>query len=102
MDVRKHIPPIASCACCLGSMRISIGSMKILHKILLVLFFSLGARTEARTLALVGGRLIDGFGGPPLADSVILIDGERITKIGVVGALAVPNDAEVISTEGMD
>lgn len=52
--------------------------------------------------ALVGGRLIDGFGGPPLANSVILIDGERITAIGQVGTLQVPKGAEVISTEGMD
>ncbi len=52
--------------------------------------------------ALVGGRLIDGFGGPPLANSVILVENERITAIGVVGTLAVPKDAEVISTEGMD
>ena len=36
----------------------------------------------ARPTALVGGRLIDGFGGPPLANSVILIDNERITAIG--------------------
>ncbi len=56
----------------------------------------------ARPMALVGGRLIDGFGGPPLANSVILIDNERITAIGQVGTLAVPKDAEVISTEGMD
>ena len=46
--------------------------------------------------------MIDGFGGPPLANSVILIDNERITAIGQVGTLAVPKDAEVISTEGMD
>lgn len=51
--------------------------------------------------ALVGGTLIDGFGGAPLANSVILIQGERITKIGQVGQLAVPAGAEVISTEGM-
>ena len=56
----------------------------------------------ARPTALVGGRLIDGFGGPPLANSVILIDNERITAIGQIGTLAVPKDAEVISTEGMD
>src|SRR5262249_11186331 len=49
-----------------------------------------------------GGRLIDGFGGPPLANSVILIDGERISAIGQVGTLIVPPDAQVISTEGMD
>ncbi len=57
--------------------------------------------SPARTVALVGGRLIDGFGGPPLANSVILIEGERITAVGSVGSLAVPPDAEVISTEGM-
>ena len=54
------------------------------------------------TVALVGGRLIDGFGGPPLANSVILIEGDRIKAIGQVGKLAVPTGAEVISTEGMD
>lgn len=52
--------------------------------------------------ALVGGRLIDGNGGPPLADSVILVDGARITAIGTVATLAVPPGAETISTEGMD
>ena len=40
--------------------------------------------------ALVGGRLIDGQGGPPLANSVILVDGERITAIGTVATLPVP------------
>ncbi len=58
--------------------------------------------TAAPLKALVGGRLIDGNGGPPLANSVILVDGERITAVGTVGTLAVPAGAEVISTEGMD
>ncbi|HBL25527.1 MAG TPA: Xaa-Pro dipeptidase [Acidobacteria bacterium] len=51
--------------------------------------------------ALVGGRLIDGYGGRPLENSVVLIEGERITAVGRVGELAVPEGAEVISTEGM-
>lgn len=51
--------------------------------------------------ALVGGTLIDGFGGKPLENSVILIEGEKITKIGTVGNIEIPQDAEVISTEGM-
>lgn len=51
--------------------------------------------------AMVGGTLIDGFGGPPLRNSVILIEGDRIKAIGQVGSLTVPKDAEVISTEGM-
>ncbi len=58
-------------------------------------------RASARTVALVGGTLIDGYGGAPIRNSVILVEGERITHVGTVGTLAVPAGAEVISTEGM-
>jgi imidazolonepropionase-like amidohydrolase len=51
--------------------------------------------------ALVGGTLIDGFGGDPIKNSVIIIEGEKIVKVGQVGSLAIPADAEIISTEGM-
>jgi imidazolonepropionase-like amidohydrolase len=51
--------------------------------------------------ALVGGTLIDGFGGRPLRNSVVIVQGERISAVGTVGTLAVPGGAEVISTEGM-
>src|SRR5205814_2218007 len=66
------------------------------------LFFFIVASVQARPLALVGGRLIDGFGGHPLANSVIIVENERITAVGTVGTLQPPPDAEVISTEGMD
>lgn len=55
----------------------------------------------SQTKALVGGTLVDGFGGPPLHNSVVLIDGEKISAVGQVGTLAIPPGAEVISTEGM-
>ena len=61
----------------------------------------LAAPAVAAMHALVGGTLIDGSGAPPIPDSVVLIDGERITAIGQVGTLEVPPDAEVISTEGL-
>ena len=51
--------------------------------------------------ALVGGTLIDGYGGEPIKNSVILIEGEKIIKVGQVGSLQVPRDYEIISTEGM-
>lgn len=54
-----------------------------------------------QTKALVGGTLIDGFGGRPIHNSVILIEGDRIKAVGHQGNLAVPPEAEVISTEGM-
>lgn len=55
----------------------------------------------ANVKALVGGTMIDGYGGPPLRNSVIVVEGERIKAIGQVGTMSVPKDAEVISTEGM-
>lgn len=51
--------------------------------------------------ALVGGTLIDGYGGPPIRNSVILVTGERITRVGTVGSVPIPADAKIISTEGM-
>jgi imidazolonepropionase-like amidohydrolase len=62
---------------------------------------SVRAEPGAGTLAMVGGRLIDGYGGPPLEDSVVLVEGERIVAVGRLGEIAVPEGAEVVSTEGM-
>ncbi len=60
-----------------------------------------GPQGAGRALALVGGTLIDGFGSAPLRNSVVIVQGERISAVGQVGSLAVPAGAEVISTEGM-
>lgn len=54
-----------------------------------------------RIKALVGGLLVAGFAGPPIQNSVVLIDGDKIAAVGQVGTLTVPAGAEVISTEGM-
>ena len=64
--------------------------------------FLTGLHAAPRVTALVGGRLIDGTGGPTIPDSVILIEGERIAAVGRLGEIEVPGGAEVISTEGMD
>ncbi|WP_414830508.1 amidohydrolase family protein [Alteromonas sp. H39] len=62
----------------------------------------LSTSAVAEKTALVGGRLIDGFGHQPIADSVILIEDGVIQEVGTQGALAVPDDYTVVSTEGMD
>jgi imidazolonepropionase-like amidohydrolase len=68
--------------------------------LLSALLVSPDATAQARK-ALVGGTLIDGYGGAPVHDSVILVEGETITAVGREGAIDVPVDAEIISTEGM-
>jgi imidazolonepropionase-like amidohydrolase len=51
--------------------------------------------------ALIGGTLIDGYSGRPLRNSVVVIEGQRIKAVGQVGTLPIPENAELISTEGM-
>jgi len=68
----------------------------------LVIAFAAAPRGQTRGVkALVGGTLVDGNGGKPIQNSVVIVEGERIRAVGQVGSLAVPAGAEVISTEGM-
>jgi imidazolonepropionase-like amidohydrolase len=64
---------------------------------------ALGAAEPASrpTLALAGGRIIDGYEGPTIDDGVILIAGERILAIGSRSQVAVPPGVPVIDTRGM-
>ncbi len=67
----------------------------------LLLCVSTTSFSQNNIKVLSGGTLIDGFGGKPLQNSVIIIEGERIKAIGQVGQIDIPKGAEVISTEGM-
>jgi imidazolonepropionase-like amidohydrolase len=60
-----------------------------------------GRFPESRPLALIGGTLIDGTGNAPVRDSVVLIRGQRIEKIGTTASLPVPDGYEAVSTEGL-
>jgi imidazolonepropionase-like amidohydrolase len=59
------------------------------------------AASVSATLAIVGGTLIDGNGGPPIPNSVVLVDGAKIAVVGRAGELAVPAGATVIDAKGM-
>ena len=54
-----------------------------------------------RPLALVGGTLIDGTGAAPVRNSVVLIRGDRIERVGTTESVTIGADYERISTEGM-
>lgn len=59
------------------------------------------AQAQRPTLALVGGRIIDGYGGLPIENGVILIVDDRIVALGTRSEVDVPPGTPVISTEGM-
>ena len=60
----------------------------------------LAATAHADTLVLAGGRLIDGYGGPPIENAVIVVEGNRIKAVGREGTIAIPAGAKVIDTNG--
>ena len=76
--------------------------VKTLFATLIILSATIsGANAQDRT-ALVGGRLIDGYGHAPIQNSVILIEDDTIVKVGTVDTLPVPDGYKIISTDGMD
>lgn len=75
--------------------------MKTFIRIIVILLCTFSHTLNAQVKALVGGTLIDGFGGKPVHNSVIIIEGERIKAVGQQGMLEIPRGAEIISTEGM-
>lgn len=50
--------------------------------------------------AITGGRVIDGFGGDPLEQGVVLIEDGRVTQVGDARSVRVPREAEVIDAGG--
>ena len=51
-------------------------------------------------LALVGGMLLDGYEVPPVHHAVVLVEGDRIVKVGRVSDTPIPPGYEVIDTRG--
>jgi amidohydrolase family protein len=52
------------------------------------------------TLVVEGGTLLDGNGGTPIADSVVVINGNKIAAVGRKGQVSVPASARVINATG--
>jgi len=59
------------------------------------------AANTNQVLAVVGGMLIDGRGGPPLANSIVVIRGAKIEAVGAQNsAVLIPSNAERIDAAG--
>src|SRR5579872_3191342 len=58
------------------------------------------AQGQQNIVVIQGGTLIDGNGGAPVPNSVIVITGNRITAVGRAGQVQVPAGAQVINAAG--
>lgn len=61
---------------------------------------ALDAQGQAPPLVIEGGTLIDGNGGAPVANAVVVVQGNRITSVTRVGQGAYPPNAQVIDARG--
>jgi imidazolonepropionase-like amidohydrolase len=70
-----------------------------------VLSFVVGAAADALVapiapIAIAGARLIDGTGSPPVDDSVVIVEGDRIRAAGPRARVQIPSGATVVDAKG--
>ena len=51
-------------------------------------------------IAIVGGTVIDGNGGPPIRDAVVLLDGPKIAAIGPRASVTIPSGTQTVDAQG--
>ncbi|MBM4184642.1 MAG: amidohydrolase family protein [Gemmatimonadetes bacterium] len=73
----------------------------LLFSVLLALFGAVsGSAQQDAFMVLEGGTLIDGRGGAPIEDAVVVVRGDRIWAVGRRGQVPIPAGANVIRTAG--
>src|SRR4029077_5727421 len=95
MILHKCNPGISAVRASLCALVLCVLGGVILHN-----FAPLLAQAQQQTaLVIEGGSLLDGNGGPPIANSVVIVAGNRISQVGKKG-IAYPANAKVIKADG--
>ena len=58
------------------------------------------ASGNAQPIALIHGALIDGTGGDPLSNAVLIIENGKISAVGRMGEVSIPSGIQTIDLEG--
>jgi imidazolonepropionase-like amidohydrolase len=76
--------------------------MRLRASLLALVFALAGCKSteQSRKTAIVGAILIDGAGGPPVANSVVVISGDRIAAVGPRGTVDIPVDSNLVNGAG--
>jgi hypothetical protein len=75
---------------------------RLLFLLLILALMTASAQAQSRnpTLIINGGTLIDGTGGPPVADAPVLFSGDRIADAGPSSKIKVPKNTKTIDAHG--
>lgn len=77
-----------------------------MHKLLVCLLAAAGAaaavagQSPSSTVILVGARLIDGTGAPPIVNAALVVTGGRVERVGPAAAVEIPSGAVRIDVAG--
>ena len=76
--------------------------MQMIRTILLGLLLPIGSQAQGpdSVIAIVGGTLIDGNGGQPVANATVVVRNGRIAAVGPSTSVAAPRGARVINAAG--
>ena len=74
--------------------------MKRLFFLLLLTSLCLAGQSKAQTTVIAGATLIDGNGGRPVPDAVIVVEGGRIVSVGPRSSIQIPAGAKTIDASG--
>src|SRR6185369_12628270 len=55
---------------------------------------------EGHVKAIIGAVLVDGAGGPPVSNSVVVVAGGRIRGAGQTSNIPIPSDADTVNGGG--
>ena len=76
-------------------------SILIVYCLFLAAFAGQASAEDTPTLAITGGQLVDGYGGLPVHNAVVLVTGERITRVGDVNSVPIPDGVKTLDANGM-
>ena len=78
-----------------------LSSLLTLTCLTLAVFAGPAVAQDTPTLAISGGRLVDGYGGLPVQNAVVLVSGDRIIEVGDVNTVSIPDGVKTLDANGM-